>query len=340
MDARTESRRCPPLHRRRGVRIRPRSGPDGQDAQRVGGQDPTTVRAVGGSLRMRLVADRHGEALVRPTACERSRSIAPHSWAAGASVWHGAYAPEPRWQVSGSCRARHQPQAARASRSGILRWSPCDSRRVSVDVLIRAIRADGAYLYGDVLGSLRTTTNATRTVTSDTDYDIYDPTTNKPCGYTDGNPLQCTDLLGLWSWNPLKWTKSEWSTVSSVAGAVALGTGLVAATVLTAGVAGVAVSGIALGSGVLSVGAGAANAALECTDGGAVYHCARSVGVTVLSALGIGGAIRVSSAAWSATRLTMASKLSARAEWLAWSASGLFSDAYEGAYSELNGCSP
>lgn len=45
------------------------------------------------------------------------------------------------------------------------------------------------YLHSDLLGSIRTTTNISGTVTSNADYETY--------GYTGGKPLQLTELTGV-----------------------------------------------------------------------------------------------------------------------------------------------
>lgn len=54
----------------------------------------------------------------------------------------------------------------------------------------------------------------------------------------------------------------------------------------TGGTAGIFFAGLATGAGLTSIGFGVGNAAIEFLDGGAVYHCARSVGLTVASAVG------------------------------------------------------
>jgi RHS repeat-associated protein len=49
--------------------------------------------------------------------------------------------------------------------------------------------------------------------------------------YAGGNPITRADPLGLWGWNPLDWTASDWGTVGLVAGGIALaatGVGLIA----------------------------------------------------------------------------------------------------------------
>ncbi|MBI9113670.1 RHS repeat-associated core domain-containing protein [Sanguibacter suaedae] len=237
------------------------------------------------------------------------------------------------------------------------------------------------YLHGDVLGSIRTTTDTTGAVTSNADYDVYgqplavttepvsaitrfgyageytdptgyiylraryyDPTTaqfltrdpletttNNPYGYTDGNPLQYVDPLGLWSWNPLKWTKDEWSTVGNVAGTLALGAGLVGVTVASGGTAAPFLLGASTVLTWTSVGASSVAAAQECLDGGSAGACIEKVGVTAVSAAGAGVASMLQQTAWQARRLA-GSQLLRQYAWFGGNSVSLAYDAGKVAY--------
>jgi RHS repeat-associated protein len=154
----------------------------------------------------------------------------------------------------------------------------------------------------------------------------YDPTTaqfltidplvdqtKSPYGYTDGNPLQYVDPLGLDWWNPTTWTKATWSNVGAGIGLAAVAVDYAA--VMTGnpvlGGVGVALMGV-------SVAASAVGAVMECTDGGPGSACAWAVGETVLSAVGGSVAARLVKTAFTARHVAEGSRIAAQLEWGFW----------------------
>lgn len=119
-------------------------------------------------------------------------------------------------------------------------------------------------------------------------------TTLDPYGYANGNPLQVIDPLGLWGWNPMEWTASEWGTVGAVAGVASLAIGIAAATVFTGGAA---LPLIVMGLNGVSTAAAVFATAKSCTEGSS-FDCASNGGSIAASLIPFGVGRVLNKTAW------------------------------------------
>lgn len=132
--------------------------------------------------------------------------------------------------------------------------------------------------------------------------------------YASDNPLNLMDPLGLWSWNPTKWTGQEWSTVGSVAGTVALAAAIVGATVLTGGAAGALVVGIGYAAGAVSTSVSMVATVNDCSTGFS-EDCAYSAASAGFGLAGFRFGRFMSKTAWTSKHVEEGARSAARVAW-------------------------
>ena len=106
--------------------------------------------------------------------------------------------------------------------------------------------------------------------------------------YASNNPLNLSDPLGLWSWNPLEWSDDEWSKVGSIAGAVALGAAVAGVMVASGGTAAVVIGIVGAAANGVSLAAGTRSVIKDCAMDTSTGQCGYSIAGLALSA---GGAL-------------------------------------------------
>jgi hypothetical protein len=100
-------------------------------------------------------------------------------------------------------------------------------------------------------------------------------TTNQPYAFTNDNPLNAEDPLGLSWWNPFSWSTKTWENIAAGAAFVALAP----------------IPGVDVIAGAIAVGAGSVAAGRNIASGNYTAAALDTVGVG-LSAFGIGAALQ------------------------------------------------
>lgn len=157
--------------------------------------------------------------------------------------------------------------------------------------------------------------------------DLLAAATRDIYAYANNNPLNMSDPLGLWSWNPFEWSGQEWDTVGAVAGTVALGAAIVGATVLTGGVAGAVIVAIGTTASVVSTSISVVGAVNDCNKG-FTEDCGWSVAGAVLGLAGFRLGSFMAKTAWTSKHVDEAWRAGAR---VAWGAANLAGPLYDGA---------
>lgn len=143
--------------------------------------------------------------------------------------------------------------------------------------------------------------------------------------YASNNPLNTSDPLGLWSWNPTEWTGQEWATVGAIAGTVALTAAVAGLTVATGGTAALVIGAIGWTASAVSTSVAVGGAVNDCSHG-FTADCGYSVGDAALAAVGwkYGGILN--GTAWKSLHVAENARTEAR---LAWGAVNFASPAYD-----------
>lgn len=133
--------------------------------------------------------------------------------------------------------------------------------------------------------------------------------------YANNNPLNESDPLGLWSWNPLEWTGEEWDKVGAVAGVVALAGAVIGATVLTGGTAAILIGAVTLTASVTSAAASGAGVYKDCFADGDREDCGYSVAGAVIGLTGFRAGYFMKKSAWTSRHVSDAGRAGARLAW-------------------------
>ncbi len=150
--------------------------------------------------------------------------------------------------------------------------------------------------------------------------------TNAIYAYANNNPLNASDRMGLWSWNPFEWSRQEWDTVGAVAGVIALAATIATVTVATGGTAALVLGVVATSATVVNAGITGTEAGFDCV-GGRTADCLTGILNTGLSLFGFraGGILR--GTAWTARHVAASARSEARLIWGAANFAGPSNDA-------------